>query len=34
MKQITANSIKQISNELFDFNKMMVICYGKCEEKN
>lgn len=33
MKQISTNSIKQISNELFDFNKMMVICYGKCEEK-
>jgi predicted Zn-dependent peptidase len=33
MEKISVNDIQQIINNLFDFNKMMVICYGKCEEK-
>jgi predicted Zn-dependent peptidase len=33
MKQIDVKTINHTCNKLFDFDKMMVICYGKCQEK-
>ena len=33
MENISVKDIQQVINDLFNFNKMMVICYGKCEEK-
>lgn len=33
MENISVKDIHQVANKMFDFNKMMVICYGKCEEK-
>ena len=33
MEQISVKDIQQVVNDLFNFKKMMVICYGKCEEK-
>ena len=33
IKKITTQEIKDCTNELFDFNKMMVVCYGECQEK-
>lgn len=33
IKKITTQEIKDCTNQLFDFNKMMVVCYGECQEK-
>lgn len=33
MEKLSIKDIKQVVNDLFDFKKMMVVCYGKCEEK-
>jgi len=30
---ITTKDIQNVSHELFDFKKMMVVCYGECQQK-
>jgi predicted Zn-dependent peptidase len=33
INKLTTQDIKKIATDLFDFKKMMVVCYGECQEK-